>query len=388
MARSYSSFSNKPEGENNTKNLKPIKIYNNLKEDRFNILKQQRDKSGVYCLINKINGHSYPFLFRDRFKYMNDFNLLSRFYSTQKAKTNSLDPWFVTGFCDGESNFLVSITSRAESKLKCRVRVRFQIFVSIKEMPLLLEMQNFFGGIGIVNTESNRAFYSVDQISDILKVIIPHFIAYPLITQKRKDFILWSKIAEMMDRKEHLTIKGLDLILKMKPFINKGFNEKAKDLLKELNYLFTEFEHVMVNTSDLDFKITSIPSPYWIVGFVAAEGSFSASPYSIKLKAYRARFFITQDKRDLPLLELITSYLGTGNLYKSGYCFNYEVSSYKKNYEIILPFFIKYPLPSMCLKATNFLIWKQILEIMHSGLHKTSSEHRSKLDKLISTINN
>ena len=111
-----------------------------------------------------------------------------------------------------------------------------------------------------------------------------------------------------------------------------------------------------LDTSDLEFKITLIFNLFWIVGFVAAEGSFSASPYSIKLRAYRARFFITQDKRDLLLLELIASYLGTGNLYKNGSCFNYEVSSYKKNYEIILPFFIKYPLPPMCLKASNFLI--------------------------------
>jgi hypothetical protein len=66
----------------------------------------------------------------------------------------------------------------------------------------------------------------------------------------------------MIGRKEHLTLKGLDLILKMKPFINKGLNEKVQNLLKELNYLFTEFEDVSVDTSDLDFKTTSIPSPY------------------------------------------------------------------------------------------------------------------------------
>src|SRR5205085_10090173 len=35
------------------------KVYNSLKEDRVNILKEQRDKSGVYCLINKANGHAY-----------------------------------------------------------------------------------------------------------------------------------------------------------------------------------------------------------------------------------------------------------------------------------------------------------------------------------------
>src|SRR6266705_1125791 len=41
------------------KNLNPIKVYDNLKEDKINILKEQKDKSGVYYLVNKINGHSY-----------------------------------------------------------------------------------------------------------------------------------------------------------------------------------------------------------------------------------------------------------------------------------------------------------------------------------------
>ena len=306
--------------------------------------------------------------------------------------TTSLDPWFVTGFCDGESNFLVSITSRPDSKFKLRVIVYFQIYLSIKEMPLLLSLQKFFGGVGTINKDlkSNRAFYVVRKPSDLLKVIVPHFQSYPLITQKRKDFILWSKIVKMMNKKEHLTKQGLDLIIKMKAFINRGVSEKFKELssLSLLKDLFKEFEEVSVDTTDLEFNITSIPSPYWIVGFVAAEGSFSASPYNEKQKAYRARFMITQHERDLALLELIASYLGTGGIYKVGIsAFNYEISSYKKNYEIILPFFLKYPLPSVSLKATNFSIWRQILEILYSGLHKTSPGHKSELDKFISQIN-
>jgi len=90
----------------------------------------------------------------------------------------------------------------------------------------------------------------------------------------------------------------------------------------------------------------------------------------------------------LALLELIKIYLGTGKIYKNGdSAYNYEVSSYKINNDIILPFFIKYPLPSVCLKATNFLIWKQIIEIMEKGLHKKGSEHRSELDELIDKLN-
>lgn len=59
ISRSYSNFSNEPNNNFNPKDLKPIKVYNSLKEDRINILKEQKDKSGVYYLINKTNGHTY-----------------------------------------------------------------------------------------------------------------------------------------------------------------------------------------------------------------------------------------------------------------------------------------------------------------------------------------
>lgn len=63
LTRSYSNLSTKFNeqvgNQDNTLNLKSVKIYNSLKEDRVNIIKEQRDKSGVYCLINKVNGRSY-----------------------------------------------------------------------------------------------------------------------------------------------------------------------------------------------------------------------------------------------------------------------------------------------------------------------------------------
>nr|YP_010218719.1 hypothetical protein LK370_mgp104 [Morchella brunnea]UBU98556.1 hypothetical protein [Morchella brunnea] len=39
--------------------LKPVKVYNNFKEDRLQLLKDQQDKIGIYYLVNLINGHSY-----------------------------------------------------------------------------------------------------------------------------------------------------------------------------------------------------------------------------------------------------------------------------------------------------------------------------------------
>lgn len=39
--------------------VKPTKVYNNFKENRLQLLKDQKDKTGVYCLVNLINGHIY-----------------------------------------------------------------------------------------------------------------------------------------------------------------------------------------------------------------------------------------------------------------------------------------------------------------------------------------
>ena len=39
--------------------IKPIKVYSNFKEDKQQLKKDQKDKTGVYCLVNKINGNIY-----------------------------------------------------------------------------------------------------------------------------------------------------------------------------------------------------------------------------------------------------------------------------------------------------------------------------------------
>lgn len=56
ITRAYSISSNKQSGN---QYFKAVKVYDNFKESRVNIIKEQRDKSGVYCFINKVNGHSY-----------------------------------------------------------------------------------------------------------------------------------------------------------------------------------------------------------------------------------------------------------------------------------------------------------------------------------------
>lgn len=41
------------------KYINPLMIYDNFKENKIKIFKDQKNKSGVYCLVNNTNGHSY-----------------------------------------------------------------------------------------------------------------------------------------------------------------------------------------------------------------------------------------------------------------------------------------------------------------------------------------
>ena len=341
-------------------------LFTEVSASKETIINQFRDQRGVYLWTQKETGKQ------------NTYSNI-RCFSTQTNKITNLDPFFVTGFSDAEGTFSISVSPNKTHALKWKVTAIFKIGLHIKELPLLIEIKNYFNGIGYITLDSKNgvASFNVRSKEDIVNYIIPHFNSFPLLTQKRVDFYLWCKIVDIMKNGGHRTIEGLTEILNIKAGLNLGLSSKLKEAFPALK---------VQTRPSLDFQYEI--NPKWLTGFVAGEGSFSASPYNLKIKAYRARFLISQHKRDLVLLEHIASYLGTGTVYKTGiFTYNYEVSSYRNNYDVILPFFNKYPLPVVSLKAKNYFIWKKIVEIMKSGLHKVNPDHKLELDKLISSLN-
>jgi len=121
-------------------------------------------------------------------------------FTTSGAKNDQLHPLFVTGFSDAEGCFHISVSHRAVSKFNWRVKAVFQIGVHLEELPLLLSIQEYFGGVGRITKDikNNEVRYAVDKPEDIIKYIIPHFKSYPLLTNKCSDFILWSKVIDIM----------------------------------------------------------------------------------------------------------------------------------------------------------------------------------------------
>jgi hypothetical protein len=103
-------------------------------------------------------------------------------------------PWH-TGFADPESSFIVSIYKAIDLQSGWRVNPIFSITLHGKDIALLQRILSFFG-VGTINIskEDGSAIYTVKSIKDLTNVILPHFLKYPLITQKRADFFLFKSV--------------------------------------------------------------------------------------------------------------------------------------------------------------------------------------------------
>jgi len=142
----------------------------------------------------------------------------------QQERLGSL---WITGFTDGEGCFHVSINRIPKMSLGWQVLPEFRIVQHEKDEFVLHKIKNYFGfgDIKINRTDHHgtRKKFRVRGLENLNK-LIEFFNKYPLNTSKAKDFEIFSKIIELMNKKEHLTKEGLD---KIAEFISK-MNRKPK----------------------------------------------------------------------------------------------------------------------------------------------------------------
>nr|WDW20856.1 hypothetical protein [Valsa mali var. pyri (nom. inval.)] len=149
IVRRYSTSNNK---QDETKNLYPLKTYVNFKEDIPCILKQLKERSGVYCLINKINGHSYvgsSVNLASRMKnYLNNTFL--------KARQNANMPIVKALLKYDQSNFTLLILEYVEPKL---LTVRETYFIT-SVMPYYNVLKQGYSSLGYKHTEETKQLLS------------------------------------------------------------------------------------------------------------------------------------------------------------------------------------------------------------------------------------
>ena len=100
----------------------------------------------------------------------------------------------------------MSLTKSDRYKSGWYIVPTFAIELSNKDLPLLLRIQEYFG-VGIIHSIKNKGHsghfvFAVNSIKALHDFIIPHFEKYALLTVKRKNFLLFKEVIELMYEKK------------------------------------------------------------------------------------------------------------------------------------------------------------------------------------------
>jgi hypothetical protein len=132
-------------------------------------------------------------------------------------------PKWMAGFVTGEGCFLVQMSKHGKGKLD-GVSLSFKVSQHLRDELLLRSFISFFG-CGFFNYHSGKSqtgsgVFIVRKFEDISKKLLPFFQDHMIEGVKKKDFEDWSRVAELIRFKAHLTEDGVEKIREIKSGMN------------------------------------------------------------------------------------------------------------------------------------------------------------------------
>ena len=110
-------------------------------------------------------------------------------------QTTPLDPWYVTGFCDGECAFTYSLQSQG-------LALYFNLKLHERDRPLLEAIRDYFG-VGQIYaakdprpTVGPKVYYRVTNVAE-LQAIVRHFDHYPPRGWKTHGYPIWRRMVQL-----------------------------------------------------------------------------------------------------------------------------------------------------------------------------------------------
>ena len=175
---------------------------------------------GVEKVINLINGKLRNNNKLDQIKnnILNhtNFTNFSNIVNISLNNSYDLNNLWLAGFSDADSSFQIKLIYRNNNNTE--VRLNFQ--VDQKEKNLLVLIKNSLGGN--IGYRSNQDTYYYGSTSfGSAKNVIDYFDKHHLLSTKYINYLKWRKAYIVIQNKDHLTLKGLDKITKIKNAMNK-----------------------------------------------------------------------------------------------------------------------------------------------------------------------
>jgi NADH-ubiquinone oxidoreductase chain 5 len=294
----------------------------------------------------------------------------TRQYSTVRDFTYSeFLEWF-RGLVDGEGSFrVIPINPR-------NLGFGFEIGLHKDDIKMLQFIQQTLQ-IGKVTSFKSMAYFRVGSQEEIKK-IIDIFSKAPLNTTKQLNFLDFKKAFEL-----YTGTKTKSILLR----------QKIDGIINNMNNRRLDQESPKLK----DFIIT----PYWFLGFVEGEGSFSVK----KGGNFLLVFSLCQSSNNLPLMEAIKYFIcNLPGDYKSRRNYDSVVSlstakavnnskpvtqiAITNNYflrNVLVPFFDSMVWRSK--KELDFKDWKTVMSLKEKGQH-FSEEGKNVIRKILNQMNN
>ena len=306
-------------------------------------------------------------------------SVLFKHFSKVQVKHNSnyakdaLNPFWVTGLCDAEGSFSMSIVKSKTTKVGWTIQPSFSMTLHIRDLELLNSVKNFFS-VGAISIYKNTAQYRV-RYKEELKVVIKHFNEYPLYTSKSINFLYFCEILNLMDQKQHTNVTGF---LMLASLINKLNNPLSESLLAKLLELGPVPNVELKVNNDIN-KIKEL-NPFWLSGFITGEGSFTYFTRSrinsagSTVKDYTLVFEISQRTIDVHILKMINSFFKEGNVFTDT---KRSISRYRltinvKTISILSSHFKDYLVLGH--KAEQWFAWLNLVHYLINNKNKTDQD--------------
>ena len=147
-----------------------------------------------------------------------------------KTFMQKLDPWYITGFSDGEAAFTYSRSGGA-----------FNLYFSLRQREdnrqIVERIQEFFDYIGNIYKskgqapekegdlkQQDSAYFRVAKVNQLLKVV-EHFDKYPLQGKKQSAYLVWRKM--VMHKEENFRDTDYDILRALAAELAK-LNQKSR----------------------------------------------------------------------------------------------------------------------------------------------------------------
>ena len=307
----------------------------------------------------------YLFLVKNQYtyNYIRNISCLTsnKQYVNITQSISKLNPYYITGFVDGEGCFLINIVKRSDQILGFNVNLVFKLKLHSRDIELLKGIRNTLGQIGNITIRKDSYVEFIVSSKKDIEILIKHFESYPLLTQKWSDYQLFKQTFILLasrQNKQHLKMEGLNKIVSLKSVLNNGLSDNLK----------IAFPNIIPEIRSQAPK-PIIQDPHWISGFVDAEGCFFVT-LTNKLTSASLIFKVTQHVRDTDLLKQLINYFNCG-YYKA--CTNnagdFIVTKFNDINSIIIPFFNKYPILGS--KFRDFLDFVKLAELIQKKDHLT-----------------